>query len=71
MPAILTKIREQASRVQPTLALGVGLGVALAACAVYGAREKNQAPACNNNNNYKVCFLLTGFQEGIFIFAFI
>nr|ASS36023.1 ABCD2 [Samia ricini] len=54
MPAILSKIREQASRVQPTVALGVGLGVALAACAVYGTREKKQPPACNNNNNYKV-----------------
>lgn len=54
MPAILTKIREQASRVQPSLALGVGVGVALAACAVYGTREKKQAPPCNNNNNYKV-----------------
>ncbi|CAH2244072.1 jg18134 [Pararge aegeria aegeria] len=56
MPAILTKIREQASRVQPTttIALGVGVGVALAACAVYGTREKKQAPPCHNNNNYKV-----------------
>ncbi|KAG6450216.1 hypothetical protein O3G_MSEX006443 [Manduca sexta] len=54
MPAILTKIREQASRVQPSIALGVGVGVALAACAVYGTREKKQVPPCNNNNNYKV-----------------
>ncbi|KAJ0171186.1 hypothetical protein K1T71_013385 [Dendrolimus kikuchii] len=54
MPAILTKLREQASRVQPSLALGVGVGVALAACAVYGTREKKQAPPCNNNNNYKL-----------------
>lgn len=58
MPAILSKIREQASRVQPTVALGVGLGVALAACAVYGTRDKKQLPACNNNNNYKVTFLI-------------
>ncbi|CAB3255127.1 unnamed protein product [Arctia plantaginis] len=54
MPAILTKIREQASRVQPSIALGVGVGVALAACAVYGTREKKQTQSCNNNNNYKV-----------------
>ncbi|KAF9414825.1 hypothetical protein HW555_007358 [Spodoptera exigua] len=54
MPAILTKIREQASRVQPSIALGVGVGVALAACAVYGTRDKKHAPPCNNNNNYKV-----------------
>ncbi|XP_026731208.1 ATP-binding cassette sub-family D member 2 [Trichoplusia ni] len=54
MPAILTKIREQASRVQPSIALGVGVGVALAACAVYGTRDKKQSPPCNNNNNYKV-----------------
>uniref|UniRef100_A0A2A4JR80 ABC transporter domain-containing protein n=1 Tax=Heliothis virescens TaxID=7102 RepID=A0A2A4JR80_HELVI len=54
MPAILTKIREQASRVQPSIALGVGVGVALAACAVYGTRDKKQTPPCNNNNNYKV-----------------
>ncbi|KAH9643957.1 hypothetical protein HF086_016507 [Spodoptera exigua] len=53
MPAILTKIREQASRVQPSIALGVGVGVALAACAVYGTRDKKHAPPCNNNNNYK------------------
>ncbi|CAG4962267.1 unnamed protein product [Colias eurytheme] len=53
MPAILTKIREQAFRVQPTIAVGVGVGVALAACAVYGTREKKQPP-CHNNNNYKV-----------------
>ncbi|KPJ17895.1 ATP-binding cassette sub-family D member 2 [Papilio machaon] len=53
MPAILTKIREQASRVQPGIAVGVGVGVALAACAVY-AREKKQPPPCHNNNNYKV-----------------
>ncbi|XP_045539776.1 ATP-binding cassette sub-family D member [Papilio machaon] len=53
MPAILTKIREQASRVQPSIAVGVGVGVALAACAVY-AREKKQPPPCHNNNNYKV-----------------
>ncbi|RVE44929.1 hypothetical protein evm_010428 [Chilo suppressalis] len=54
MPAILTKIREQASRVQPSVALGVGVGVALAACALYGTRERKQQPPCNNNNNYKV-----------------
>ncbi|XP_049881483.1 ATP-binding cassette sub-family D member [Pectinophora gossypiella] len=56
MPAILTKIREQASRVQlqPSLAVGVGVGVALAACALYGTREKKQSPPCHNNNNYKV-----------------
>lgn len=54
MPAILTKIREQAFRVQPTLAVGVGVGVALAACAVYGTREKKHSPPCHNNNNYKV-----------------
>ncbi|XP_041984147.1 ATP-binding cassette sub-family D member isoform X2 [Aricia agestis] len=54
MPAILSKIREQASRVQPTLAVSVGVGVALAACAVYGTREKKHAPPCNNNNNYQV-----------------
>ncbi|XP_063834969.1 ATP-binding cassette sub-family D member 1 [Ostrinia nubilalis] len=54
MPAILTKIREQASRVQPSLAVGVGVGVALAACALYGTREKKQPPPCHNNNNYKV-----------------
>nr|XP_026485656.1 ATP-binding cassette sub-family D member 2 [Vanessa tameamea]XP_026485657.1 ATP-binding cassette sub-family D member 2 [Vanessa tameamea] len=54
MPAILTKIREQAFRVQPTIAVGVGVGVALAACAVYGTREKKQTPPCNNNNNYKI-----------------
>ncbi|XP_045507506.1 ATP-binding cassette sub-family D member [Colias croceus] len=54
MPAILTKIREQAFRVQPTIAVGVGVGVALAACAVYGTREKKQPPCHNNNNNYKV-----------------
>ncbi|XP_050685130.1 ATP-binding cassette sub-family D member [Leptidea sinapis] len=54
MPAILSKIREQASRVQPSIAVGVGIGVALAACAVYGTREKKQPPPCNNNNNYKV-----------------
>ncbi|XP_038219057.1 ATP-binding cassette sub-family D member [Zerene cesonia] len=54
MPAILTKIREQAFRVQPTIAVGVGVGVALAACAVYGTREKKQSPPCHNNNNYKV-----------------
>ncbi|CAK1546731.1 unnamed protein product [Leptosia nina] len=54
MPAILTKIREQAFRVQPTIAVGVGVGVALAACALYGTREKKQAPPCHNNNNYKV-----------------
>ncbi|KAL4712440.1 hypothetical protein ACJJTC_007456 [Scirpophaga incertulas] len=54
MPAILSKIREQASRVQPSVALGVGVGVALAACAVYGARERKQPPPCHNNNNYKV-----------------
>ncbi|XP_013168806.1 PREDICTED: ATP-binding cassette sub-family D member 2 isoform X1 [Papilio xuthus] len=53
MPAILTKIREQAFRVQPSIAVGVGVGVALAACAVY-AREKKQPPPCHNNNNYKV-----------------
>ncbi|KAM3959933.1 LOW QUALITY PROTEIN: ATP binding cassette subfamily D [Aphomia sociella] len=53
MPAIFSKIREQASRVQPTVALGVG-GVALAACALYGTREKKQPPPCHNNNNYKV-----------------
>lgn len=56
MPAILTKIREQASRVQPSVALGVGVGVALAACAVYGTREKKHIPPCNNNNNYKVSY---------------
>ncbi|XP_028044341.1 ATP-binding cassette sub-family D member 2 [Bombyx mandarina] len=54
MPAILSKIREQATRVQPSLALGVGVGVALAACAVYSTREKKQPPPCNNNNNYKI-----------------
>ncbi|XP_059047224.1 ATP-binding cassette sub-family D member 1 [Achroia grisella] len=54
MPAILSKIREQASRVQPTVALGVGVGVALAACALYGTRDKKQPPPCNNNNNYKL-----------------
>ncbi|CAH4036643.1 unnamed protein product [Pieris brassicae] len=56
MPAILTKIREQAFRVQPTatLAVGVGVGVALAACALYGTRDKKQPPPCHNNNNYKV-----------------
>ncbi|KAJ2941050.1 hypothetical protein O0L34_g13180 [Tuta absoluta] len=56
MPAILSKIREQASRVnlQPSLAVGVGVGVALAACALYGTREKKQTPTCQNNNNYKV-----------------
>ncbi|CAK1595610.1 unnamed protein product [Parnassius mnemosyne] len=54
MPAILSKIREQAFRVQPTIAVGVGVGVALAACAVYGTREKKQPPPCHNNNNYKV-----------------
>ncbi|XP_068624808.1 ATP-binding cassette sub-family D member 1 [Battus philenor] len=54
MPAILTKIREQAFRVQPTIAVGVGVGVALAACAVYGTRDKKQPPTCHNNNNYKV-----------------
>ncbi|KOB66021.1 Uncharacterized protein OBRU01_21903 [Operophtera brumata] len=66
MPAILTKIREQASRVQPTLALGVGLGVALAACAVYGAREKNQPPAyatketCGGRCGAEQCALCRG-----------
>lgn len=54
MPAILSKIREQASRVQPGLAVGVGLGVALAACALYGTREKKTSAPCQNNNNYKV-----------------
>ncbi|XP_048000635.1 ATP-binding cassette sub-family D member-like [Leguminivora glycinivorella] len=54
MPAILTKIREQASRVQPSIAVGVGVGVALAACALYGTRERKQAPCNNNNNNYKI-----------------
>ncbi|CAH2099316.1 unnamed protein product [Euphydryas editha] len=54
MPAILTKIREQAFRVQPTIAVGVGVGVALAACAVYGTREKKHSPPCHNNNNYKI-----------------
>ncbi|XP_052753137.1 ATP-binding cassette sub-family D member [Galleria mellonella] len=54
MPAIFSKIREQASRVQPTVALGVGVGVALAACALYGTRDKKQTTPCNNNNNYKV-----------------
>ncbi|GBP36056.1 hypothetical protein EVAR_29186_1 [Eumeta japonica] len=55
MPAILSKLREQASRVQPGLAVGVGVGVALAACALYGTRERKVAPPChNNNNNYKI-----------------
>ncbi|XP_073958694.1 ATP binding cassette subfamily D isoform X2 [Choristoneura fumiferana] len=54
MPAILTKLREQASRVQPSIAVGVGVGVALAACALYGTRERKQPPCPNNNNNYKV-----------------
>ncbi|XP_061380264.1 ATP-binding cassette sub-family D member 1 [Danaus plexippus] len=54
MPAILTKIKEQAFRVQPTIALGVGVGVALAACAAYGARERKPNITCHNNNNYKV-----------------
>ncbi|KAI8425549.1 hypothetical protein MSG28_011374 [Choristoneura fumiferana] len=53
MPAILTKLREQASRVQPSIAVGVGVGVALAACALYGTRERKQPPCPNNNNNYK------------------
>ncbi|XP_013196570.1 ATP-binding cassette sub-family D member 1 [Amyelois transitella] len=54
MPAILSKIREQASRVQPSLAVGVGVGVALAACALYTTRDRKQSPPCHNNNNYKV-----------------
>ena len=67
MPAILTKIREQAFKVQPTIAVGVGVGVALAACAVYGTREKKQSPPCHNNNNYKVSFFLL-INEIVFYF---
>lgn len=63
MPTILSKIREQASRVRPTatIAVGVGVGVsvALAACALYGTRDKKQPPPCHNNNNYKVRQFLT------------